>query len=216
MFSNKLIPILYHPKDSRKQNMLINIPGTSRQEILVLNDIVHVSIEEAEIAIKTSDWQLGYSMTVHSSQGLTISNPKTVFILDDYLNWSNLAYLAVSRVEYMSQLQLVRIAIQKTESCPITDDELRKVIIKKLKSYSQVDKSKNVSFSLKVNDILLLKATQNNECASCSINLLWQYEPGDTQQFSVDRIDNTLGHTQDNVRLTCLECNRNRGMAPIN
>ena len=37
-----------------------------------------------------------------------------------------------------------------------------------------------------------------------------------TQQFSVDRLDNTMGHIRDNTRLTCLECNRKRGYAVLN
>ena len=59
-----------------------------------------VEIEAAERAIKTDDWRLGYSITVHSSQGLTIHNPEKVWIIDEYLQWSNFAYLAVSRLKY--------------------------------------------------------------------------------------------------------------------
>ena len=39
--------------------------------------------------------------------GLTIADPQKVWIIDDFLQWSNLAYLAVSRVEYLSQLERV-------------------------------------------------------------------------------------------------------------
>ena len=53
------------------------------------------------------DLALGYAITVHSSQGLTIVDPQKVWIIDDYLQWSNLAYMAVSRVEHLSQLQRV-------------------------------------------------------------------------------------------------------------
>ena len=52
-------------------------------------------------------WALGYATTVHSSQGLTVADPQKVWIIDDYLQWSNLSYLAVSRVEYMHQLERV-------------------------------------------------------------------------------------------------------------
>ena len=98
------MPLLYHPKDSRLQNIIVTIPGTNKKEELVLNDVVLVTIEAAEQAIKTPDWRLGYALTVHSSQGLTIHNPQKVWIIDDFLQWSNLAYLAVSRVEHLHQL----------------------------------------------------------------------------------------------------------------
>ena len=193
---------------------MINIPGTNRTELLVLNDIIYVSINTAEQAIQTQDWQLGYSTTVHASQGLTIHNPKRVFILDNYLQWSNLAYLAVSRVEYMSQIK--RVKLQKgNKITPLTPQELRKVIVKKLVSYKKVDQTKGVTFDLIVDDILIMKTTQNNLCSACNIKMLWKYEPGDSQQFSIDRIDNSRGHTKDNIRLTCLHCNRSRGSAPV-
>ena len=70
--------------------------------------------------------------------------------------------------------------------------------------------------NLKVDHILDLKEAQSNRCAACNIKLLWVYQPKDTQQFSVDRLDNTMGHTRDNTRLTCLECNRKRGYAVLN
>ena len=80
---------------------MVTIPGTRQREELSLNDVIQVTIEAAEKAVKTDDWRLGYALTVHSSQGLTIKSPQKVWIIDDYLQWSNLAYLAVSRVEYI-------------------------------------------------------------------------------------------------------------------
>lgn len=77
------VPILYHSKDHRKQNIEVAILRTKYSEKLDLND---------EEAIHTSDWHLGYALTFYSSQGLTIHNPSmTTFIIDDYLQWSNVA-----------------------------------------------------------------------------------------------------------------------------
>ena len=41
--------------------MMVTIPDTNRREELVLNDVVDVTIEVAEAAIKTFDWRLGYT-----------------------------------------------------------------------------------------------------------------------------------------------------------
>ncbi|MEW8689410.1 MAG: hypothetical protein AB2556_26600 [Candidatus Thiodiazotropha sp.] len=82
---------------------MVTIPGGPNQEELVLNDVVAVPLKYALEVLGGkwgSDWALVYAITVHSSQGLTIANPQKVWIIDDYLQWSNLAYLAVSRVEY--------------------------------------------------------------------------------------------------------------------
>jgi len=199
---------------------MVTIPGTNQKEELILNDIVLVTTEAAEQSIKTPDWRLGYAMTVHSSQGLTIHNPQKVWIIDDYLQWSNLAYLAVSRVQYLSQLERVACPPRRGFWCgtatQLTEQQLRRSIQKKLVAYKRQDKAKGRRFSLKVDHILRLREAQNNHCAACNIELLWAYHPKDTQQFSIDRLDNVIGHTHDNIRLTCLECNRARGAAVLN
>lgn len=216
-FPDTPVPLLYHPKDSRKQNILVPIPGTDRKEELVSNDVVDVTIEAAEEALQTPDWCLGYALTIHSSQGLTIYDPRKVWIIDDFLQWSNLAYLAVSRVEFMHQLERVTGPPDEgSEIRQLTEQQLRNVVARKLVGYIYQDKNKGLNgFNLKVNYILQLRDSQDNRCAACNIELLWAYAPKDTQQFSVDRLDNSKGHTRDNVRLTCLECNRKRGGASL-
>ena len=145
--------------------------------------------------------------------------PKKVLIIDDFLQWSNLAYLTVSRVERPHQLERVVCPPEEgSEVGPLTElDEpsLRKTTIKKLVAYKRQDQDKGLMFNLKVNHILRLKEAQNNNCVACDIQLLWAYQPKDTQQFSVDRLDNSKRHVRDNIRLTCLECNRKRGAAAL-
>ena len=217
-FPDVAVPLLYHPKDTRRQNILVAIPGTEDKAELVLNDVVHVPINAVENALRTGDWRLGYALTVHSSQGLTIEAPQKVWIIDDYLQWSNLAYLAVSRVEYMNQLERVSCPEIKVQPAQVpTEQQLRKAIQRKLMAYRRQDGAKGLKgFNLKVEYILGLKETQHNKCAACNIEMLWAYQPKDTQQFSVDRLDNTRSHSRGNVRLTCLECNRKRGAAVLN
>ncbi|MEW8688944.1 MAG: hypothetical protein AB2556_24255 [Candidatus Thiodiazotropha sp.] len=74
---------------------MVTIPGRPEQEELVLNDTIEVPIKYAQEVLDRiwgRDWALGYAMTVHASQGLTIHDPKKVWIIDDFLQWSNLAY----------------------------------------------------------------------------------------------------------------------------
>jgi len=191
------VPLLYHPKDSRKENILVLIPGTQRKEDLVLNDVLKVEIDTAERAIRTDDWQLGYSVTVHSSHGLTIHNPQKVWIIDDYLQWSNLAYLAVSRVEYMQQLERVIFSPEESsvEKPPMSEQRLRQIIGKKLTGHKQQDENNGrQGFDLKTNYVLRLKEEQKNKFAGCGVEMLWSYAPKDTQQFSIDRFDNSKAH----------------------
>lgn len=58
-------------------------------------------------------------------------------------------------------------------------------------AYKYQDQAKGLQgFNLRVHYILELKEDQKNCCQACSIELLWDYHPKDTQQFSVDRLDN--------------------------
>ena len=221
VFPDELVPLLYRPRDTRLQNVLVTIPGPDMaKEELVLNDVVEVFVETAQEVLDGEwgqDWALGYALTVHSSQGLTIKDPQRVWIVDDYIQWSNLAYLAVSRVQYLNQLARCCPPPDADGRPPPAYDEAvaRKNICRKLQAYKRVDAAKGHKCNLRLKDVEALKKKQSNRCASCNIDLLWCYEPKDTRQFSIDRIDNAQGHTRDNVRLACLECNRKRGAAAL-
>ena len=220
-YPDEPVPLLYRPRDSRRQNVLVTIPGPDAvKEELVLNDTVEVSVETAREVLEGKwgpDWALGYALTVHSSQGLTIEDPQKVWIVDDYLQWSNLSYLAVSRVRYLHQLARCCPPPDADGPPPPAYDEAtaRKNVGLKLAAYRRVDAARRHKCNLRMKDILELKEQQGNRCAACNIELLWCYEPKDSRQFSVDRVDNTRGHTGDNIRLTCLECNRKRGAAAL-
>ncbi|MEW8688970.1 MAG: hypothetical protein AB2556_24390 [Candidatus Thiodiazotropha sp.] len=119
-----------------------------------------------------------------------LQTPQKVWIIDDFLQWSNLAYFAVSRVEYMHQLE--RVVCSPDEGSvgvtnTLTEQQLRKAIAKKLVAYKRQDQAKGLRFNLKADQILELKETQDNHCAACNIELLWAYQPNDTQQFIVER-----------------------------
>ena len=100
-FPDVPVPLLYKPKDSQGKNCLVTILSDVRpnQLELVVNDVVKVLAQNVQEVMEGRwglDCALGYAMTVHSSQGLTIRDPRKVWTIDDYLQWSNLAYLTVS------------------------------------------------------------------------------------------------------------------------
>ena len=45
------------------------------------------------------------------------------------------------------------------------------------------------------------------KCSYCKRQCKLQYEPNDSMQWSLDRIDNNVAHTNDNTVLSCLDCN---------
>ncbi|CAG8675940.1 979_t:CDS:10 [Cetraspora pellucida] len=74
-YSDLPIPLIYRPRDGRKQNCLVPIPSSSEKQELVKNDIVYLSlnmlpekfIKDILSEEKILDWNLGYAMTVHTS-----------------------------------------------------------------------------------------------------------------------------------------------------
>ena len=102
------------------------------------------------------------------------------------------------------------------EPAEVSAQKLRKVIQRKLVTYKRQGAAKGLRFNCKIDHILGLKEAESNCCSVCNIGLLWAYQPKNTQQFSVDRLDNTMGLIRDNTRLTCLECYRKEGYAVLN
>ena len=195
-FPDTSVPLLYRPKDTRRQNIMVTIPGPlldgrPDQQELILNDVVEVPLTYAREVLdgkRGQDWALGYALTVHSSQCLTVADPappppppppQKVWIIDDFLQWSNLAYLAVSRVENLSQLERVVCPPHPTEegsegARTLTEQQLRKVIQRKPVAYKRQDQANGHRFSLKVDHILALKVPR---ATSSSYGLTSQRTP---------------------------------------
>jgi hypothetical protein len=212
-FPTLQVPLCYRPKDTRLQNIEVDIPGTSTKQTLVLNDIVDVDIDAVDDALKISGcWTLGYAMTIHSSQGLTVENT-TLWIVDDRIEWSNLIYLAVSRVRKMNQLR--RIVLDNETNNAVGNAVCDDLIATRLAGYQRSDKKNKRDFDIDVEFIKTLRLKQDNHCASCNCVMSWTKSIEPHRQFTVDRKDSSRGHTRDNVVLTCLECNRRRGAAPL-
>ena len=78
----------------------------------------------------------------------------------------------------------------------------------KQKSYSNSDKKKFGNVTLDVDEICKLLWIYNYKCDGCGINICINYNELCANQFSIDRINDKQGHTFENCRLTCLDCNR--------
>ena len=98
----------------------------------------------------------------------------------------------------------------------LNDDN--KIIIKQLEKkilgYKQQDINKNVLELNKFIDLnhVIDKLVQTEmKCYYCNIKMSLLYENvREPSQWSIDRIDNNLGHNNDNYVLACLKCNLKR------
>lgn len=98
------------------------------------------------------------------------------------------------------------------------DKKIKKIILdelnKKLKSYKNQDLKKDrfdeFNFIIKEKLIELLKYSEL-KCYYCNLELYILYKNiREDNQWTLDRIDNDLGHNNDNVVISCLQCNLKR------
>lgn len=94
------------------------------------------------------------------------------------------------------------------------DKTIHSCIKQKLAGYGRQDKLKNksdpnrlISLDLLIEKLVISKL-KCHYC-NCILNITSNIKR-DTNQWTLDRIDNSIGHFKDNVLIACLGCNLNR------
>ena len=98
------------------------------------------------------------------------------------------------------------------------NNDINKIIIQEIKNklcgYKNQDKLKNkynTNEFININQIIQSLIDCNLNCIYCNNNMFILYNNvRDPSQWSVDRIDNSLGHINNNYVLSCLSCNIKR------
>jgi len=93
------------------------------------------------------------------------------------------------------------------------DNATKKELHKKINSYKQQDikKDKNLDGLISYEELLEKLVLSKLKCYYCRKDVLLLYENNREQkQWTLDRLDNSLGHTKDNVVVCCLKCNLER------
>jgi hypothetical protein len=131
--------------------------------------------------------------------------------------------LPIQYLQFEKQWELIqKIAILKTQETSTSDEvtitcEMKTLIReleRKIYGYKQQDLEKNIYDStlfLSLKDILDKIINEKMKCFYCFCEMYVLYEiVRESKQWSVDRINNYLGHNKDNFVLACLECNLKR------
>ena len=93
------------------------------------------------------------------------------------------------------------------------DNTTKKELHKKINSYKQQDikKDKNLDGLISYEELLEKLVLSKLKCYYCRKDVLLLYENNREQkQWTLDRLDNSLGHTKENVVVCCLKCNLER------
>jgi hypothetical protein len=93
-------------------------------------------------------------------------------------------------------------------------DAVKKAVRKKIQSYKQQDVKKN-KFSkenfIKEEEVYEKLVISKLKCYYCKEKALIMYEnKREMRQWTLDRLDNSIGHDKNNVVICCLKCNLER------
>jgi len=120
---------------------------------------------------------------------------------------------SVENYEHIHQLNMVENIMNKNDNDK--NDKVIKIVIqeinKKISSYKQQDilkKKLDVNKFITFEEVIKQMVECDLKCRYCKENMNVLYDVSrEMKQWSVDRIDNNLGHNIDNFYLSCLDCN---------
>jgi len=119
--------------------------------------------------------------------------------------WQNTTYL-LTPVNHICIVNMLYLG-EKFEVCCTAQKEIQK----KLNSYKQQDIKKdrfNREQFINMETLLEKLVVSRLKCYYCKGQMLLLYKnKRDVSQWTLDRLDNTIGHAGDNVVIACLECN---------
>jgi hypothetical protein len=116
---------------------------------------------------------------------------------------------------YEKQIEIIEQLKENVENTNIEENTIfKKQILKKISGYKNQDNIKKIFDNTKFIDIhtILQKMSECKlKCYFCNCEMLLIYElTREMKQWTVDRINNEVGHNNDNFIIACLECNLKR------
>ncbi len=78
----------------------------------------------------------------------------------------------------------------------------------KIRTCRNEDKQKNREFNIDKDYIKVLIEETKNICKYCKENIKFEWEEAnDRKQFTINRLNNNIGHIKGNVEICCMDCN---------
>ena len=100
------------------------------------------------------------------------------------------------------------------------DESIKKTIIKKVNGYKQQDKKKEIfdlNYFISIENVIEKIVASKLKCYYCKEKMKIIYSDNrEPTQWTLDRIDNDMGHNHNNVVISCLQCNLKRRTTNMN
>lgn len=107
--------------------------------------------------------------------------------------------------------QLGCVAAAYLDKTTVESQRIHRLVASKVRSYLAQDAKKQRDGSLDVDGVIECMVSCSMKCYYCSEIVRVHYtEARDPRQWTLDRVDNSLGHTLANVVVSCLACNLKR------
>jgi hypothetical protein len=151
--------------------------------------------------------ELPYCWTSYAYQGLAHAKEMTLFDIDrprflKPIEHKKSFWTAITRATSLKNVNMYTGRIQN-----VSTDVLDSIIGKKMHSHKVYDLNRSIYDRGNFVTVDWVKAQLlqcGRRCSVCGTQMRWN----GNSQFSVDRIDNKLGHTQTNCRVICCSCNK--------
>jgi hypothetical protein len=115
-----------------------------------------------------------------------------------------------ANIDFMENLYI----LQKKEETNDIQNEIRRQINYKINSYKSQDIKKGLlleSDFVNYDDVVKLLIDKKLKCFYCRDDVLLLYNyVRENKQWTLERIDNKIGHNRGNVEIACLLCNLRR------
>lgn len=147
-------------------------------------------------------FSLGYCMTGHASQGLTIPGKISIFDVDCRYASREWFYTAITRT---TNLKNVYIYLPDEKASIL--QQLKTIITERIGHHklSDVKRPYREEDYVDVKWVLKELTRTQNFCEECHQN--YDLLSNTIYQFSIDRVDNDRAHVKDNCRIICRICN---------
>ena len=159
-------------------------------------------------ALERTNFSYSHAHTCHSLQGSTATEGITLLDLDCWFVTREWFYTALTRADDLDKIFFFD---GDLGSRAIKENEFLLKLRSRIQGHRYADEKAGRFYEeedyVTEDDVrALIKASL--KCFCCGIYL--QLDSDGDDQLSLDRINNDLPHTKDNVRLSCLDCNRSR------